>query len=217
MINRNIITDADVRQIRQATTVQALPKGIPVPPGADEDAYDVPPGLRGPGGAVAQPAKTGPGGVAIPTSDDYLTRLLKFVPVEILGFYLLMSGVVDSNVAEPRAHSVWLGCLLIGTLALTAVYDVRILNVVRPAQIVVSILGLAVYVFAAGGWFATTTWYHAWYGSMVVPLFALSVGMIKLNPLPAPPADDATTIESTEADTTKADTTEADTAKADTA
>jgi hypothetical protein len=35
------------------------------------------------------------------------------------------------------------------------------------------------------GWFATTTWYHQWYSSIVLPVFALAVAIIKLPPLPA--------------------------------
>jgi hypothetical protein len=55
---------------------------------------------------------------------------------------------------------------------------------VRREQIAVSIVGLAIYVFAVGGWFATTSWYHQWYASMALPVFALLVAIIKLKPLP---------------------------------
>lgn len=71
-------------------------------------------------------------------------------------------------------------------LIITALYDWRVLNVVRRSQIVVSVLGLAVYVFAVGGWFATTTWYHQWYASLALPVFGLAVAIVKLKPLPVP-------------------------------
>jgi hypothetical protein len=55
-----------------------------------------------------------------------------------------------------------------------------------------SVLAFAVYVFAMGGWFATTGWYHQWYASIAVPTFVVLVGIIPVKPLPtpgSPPAD----------------------------
>jgi hypothetical protein len=50
-----------------------------------------------------------------------------------------------------------------------------------------SIVGIAVYVFAVGGWFATTTWYHQWYASILVPIFGLVIAILKLPALPEDP------------------------------
>jgi hypothetical protein len=47
-----------------------------------------------------------------------------------------------------------------------------------------SLIGLAIYVFAAGGWFATTSWYEPWYAAIALPFFGLIVAIIKLDPLP---------------------------------
>jgi hypothetical protein len=57
----------------------------------------------------------------------------------------------------------------------------------RWSQIAMSVVGITVYVFALGGWFATTTWYHQWYASIVVPVFGLVIAILKLPPLPADP------------------------------
>jgi hypothetical protein len=132
-------------------------------------------------------AQAVPGGVAVPSADDYLTKLLKYIPVEILAAYLFMAGVIDSNVANKHDHAIWLGGLLIGVLVLAIPYDLQVLNVVRWQQIGISIVGIAVYVFALGGWFATTTWYHQWYASIVVPIFLIVIAILRLPPLPADP------------------------------
>ena len=175
--NRNIITTADIDKVRAAATPADLPKTLAAgPPSGVIGA------LTATGGAPPPPPA--PGGVTVPTADDYLTKLLKYVPLEVLGAYLLIAGQIDSNVNTPRAHAWWLGALLIGMLAVTGIYDWRVLNVVRASQIGISILGLAVYVFAIGGWFATTTWYHQWYSSIALPLFGLLVAIVKLKPLP---------------------------------
>jgi len=137
------------------------------------------------GGGGAGPAA--PGGVTVPSEDDYLTKLVKYVPIEVLAAYLLMAGVIDSNVTSKHDQAIWLGSLLAGILLLTIPYNRQVLKIVRWPQVAMSLAGLAVYVFALGGWFATTTWYHQWYASIVVPVFALLIAIFKLQPLPTDP------------------------------
>lgn len=161
--NRNVITTADAKRFRDATTAAELPKTFEATPPAGVTDTDL---------------------VNIPTSDDYLTKLLKYVPLEVLGAYLFIAGVIESNVDGAGDQAWWLGGLLVGILVITIPYDIRVLNMVRPVQIVMSMIGLAVYVFAVGGWFATTTWYEPWHATLVLPLFGLSVAIIRLKPLP---------------------------------
>lgn len=164
--NRNVITNEDVQQLAKATAPEEVPKTLETQP---------PAGAAGP---------APPGGVVTPSGDDFLTKLVKYVPLEILGMYLFIEGTVESNVTEPGPRAAWLGALLAGTLLVTIPYDIRVLSVVRPVQIVMSLVGLAVYVFAVGGWFATTSWYDPWHSSIVLPVFVLLVAIIKLKPLP---------------------------------
>jgi hypothetical protein len=174
VMNRNIITKADIEQMSAATTAGDVPKTLGTKPPA------------------ASQAATAPGGVAVPTEDDYITKLLKYIPIEILGAYLFMQTIVNSNVTTSHAHAVWLLCLLIGAGILTFAYDRWVLSVVRLTQLLMSVLAFAVYVFAMGGWFATTGWYHQWYASIAVPTFVVLVGIIPVKPLPtpgSPPAD----------------------------
>jgi hypothetical protein len=153
----------------------------------------IPADVRDAAAATVGPGSA-PGAVTIPSEDDYLTKVVKYIPVEILAAYLFMAGVLDSNVTGKHDQAIWLGGLLIGTLVLTIPYDLRVLNIVRWQQVTISVVGIAVYVFALGGWFATTTWYHQWYASIVVPVFGLLIAVLKLPPLPAnspsPPAAD---------------------------
>lgn len=131
-----------------------------------------------------EPAATGAGGVAVPTEDDYLTKLVKYVPLEVLGAYLFLASVITSNVSDPHDRAIWLGSLLVGVVVLSVPYSIRVLGIVRPMQIAMGAIGLATYVFAVGGWFATTSWYHQWYASFVLVAFGLLVAILKLKPLP---------------------------------
>ena len=184
--NRNIITAGDLANLATAKTAADLPKSFDLSPPAGFSPAALPvAGVATTSGMDG--TTTGsepPGGVAVPSEDDYLTKLLKYVPLEVLGAYLFMAGVVDSNVTKPHDHAVWLGVLLVGFLVITIPYNVRVLNVVRPTQIVVSLVGLLVYVFSIGGWFATTTWYEHWYATLALPVFGLLVAILKLKPLP---------------------------------
>lgn len=188
--NRNIIIQADIDKLmdperRNPKTLTANPPAGLVrtlAPAAAVQVAAAPAGgaVAGAGGA----AQAAPGGVAVPTEDDYLTKLLKYVPVEVLGAYLVMAGVINANVTSKHDHGIWLGGLLIGVLVLTIPYDRQVLNIVRWSQVGMSVVGMAVYVFALGGWFATTTWYHQWYASILVPVFGLVIAILKLPPLP---------------------------------
>jgi hypothetical protein len=183
--NRNIIIQADVD--RYMDPGRSNPKTLTAnPPSVPAQA------APGPAGAGPEP-----GGVTVPSEDDYLTKVVKYIPVEVLAAYLFMAGVIDSNVTNKHDHAIWLGGLLIGILVLTIPYDLQVLNVVRWQQVAMSVVAIAVYVFAVGGWFATTTWYHQWYASIVVPVFGLVIAILKLPPLPedpnAPPPQTAPT------------------------
>lgn len=163
--NRNVITAEDAATLLNATTPAEVPKTLDAQPPASS-------------------AHVGPSGVVVPSADDFLTKLVKYVPLEILGVYLFIEGAVESNVTDPGPRATWLGALLVGTLLIMIPYDIRVLGVVRPVQVSMSLLGLAVYVFAVGGWFDTTTWYEPWYSSIVLPVFVLLVAIVKLKPLP---------------------------------
>jgi hypothetical protein len=199
--NRNIIIQDDIKRLmnpdqKNPVTLTANPpsgivptqvsaRAATVPVGAAAGA--APPGTSPGGGGGGVGAGQTPGGVAVPTEDDYLTKLVKYVPIEVLAAYLFMATVIDSNVTGKHDQAIWLGALLIGILALTIPYDLQVLNIVRWEQIAMSVVGLAVYVFALGGWFATTTWYHQWYASILVPVFGLLVAVLRLKPLPEDP------------------------------
>ena len=194
--NRNIIIQQDIDRLVDpnlpdpVTLTASPPSGYvatvaPARVGAPAAAHALVGATAAAGGGQADETQTAPGKVTVLSGDDYLTKLLKYVPVEVLAAYLFMAGVVNSNVSGRHDRAIWLGALLVGILVLTVPYDRVVLNVVRWEQTGMSLVGLAVYVFAVGGWFATTSWYHQWYASIVVPVFGLVVAILKLPPLPA--------------------------------
>jgi hypothetical protein len=83
-LNRNIITATDI------TNYVDRDKGTPA-------TLDVnPPAGSPPGDGEGQ------GGVPVPTADDYLTRLVKYIPPEVIGLFL------DEGVARGSSRG-WRG------------------------------------------------------------------------------------------------------------
>lgn len=183
--NRNIIIERDITTLvdpHQPTprTLDAAPPAGTIPLGP----APTPAGAAGAPPATGAAATTGAGTVATPTADDYLTRLLKYVPMEVVGAYLLIAGLISSNVEDGDDLRAWLLGLLLATLVLTALYVVRVLGVVRLGQAAMSVVGITTYAFAMGGWFGTLDWYEPWHGTVALVVFGVLVRVIRLAPLP---------------------------------
>jgi len=121
-MNRNVITVGDVANIQKGMVPPVLRKEPPAWTDAAEPAQlpaDGAPVVAGaPAGtasalAVQAGAPIGPGGVPIPTADDYLTKLVKYVPPEVVGSYLAIEAVVKSNVSGGHLDPLLLQRLLL--------------------------------------------------------------------------------------------------------
>jgi hypothetical protein len=98
-----------------------------------------------------------------------------------------LAGLIETNLDGPNETDelqAWLGMLLLVMAVLTAIYDRLVLSVVRKSQIAMSMLGLAIYVFVAGDWFATMDWYEQWYSTFALVGFGFLVLLVKLPELP---------------------------------
>lgn len=182
-LNRNIVTEVDIRNYLDPD------KGIPETLDTNPPAGAAPPAVGAPPAAASPAAGAAPGGLPVSTADDYLTRLVKYIPPEVIGAYLLLAGLIKTNLdGTDQAAELqrWLGSLLIVMIVLTAVYDKVVLGIVRKSQIAMSIVGLIVYVFVAGDWFATMDWYQQWYSTFALVGFGFLVLFVKLPELPTP-------------------------------
>lgn len=115
-------------------------------------------------------------------ADDYFDRLVKYVPLEIIGAYLIVDGLLR-ELLEGQALSIGLLALLVLGLLAAWFFANRVLNVVRTNQLVMTAIAFLVYVFATGGWFATFPfWAPAW-GTIAVVLFGVAVRIVGIPPL----------------------------------
>ncbi len=112
--------------------------------------------------------------------DGYQDRLLKYIPADVNGAWLALTGIVKSAATIPQSNVLW-GLFLI-LLILTPIWTWQ--QTSRPnqppaiTQIVVSTGAFFVWVFALGDPFTSLSFYQPVYGSIVLILYTLIVAKI---------------------------------------
>jgi hypothetical protein len=125
--------------------------------------------------------------------DNYIARLAKYIPAEIIALYLGVANVIP--VTDSSYHlALW---IVAGTTALcTPVYMyLATREAGKPtlwSQIVISSIAFPIWVFAIGGPFAFLPWYAGkhWIAAIVISFVTFLAGAYQ--PGPAPPAKEAT-------------------------
>ncbi len=120
-----------------------------------------------------------------PVADDYLGRLVKYVPAEIIALYLTVAGIIPPDpTGRPRATVLWV--VFFGCLVLVPVFTwVATTRHGRPpltAQVVISTLAFPIWVFAIGGPFASLAWYQPWIASVVLAFATTLMGLYQPPP-----------------------------------
>ncbi len=116
-------------------------------------------------------------------SDDYLSRVLKYIPSEIVMAYIAIEGVLRTSynpaVWAERQMLLKLSLGVAATLTIiTPLWLYRVMRVRRGTQILLSTLSVPVWLFAMGGPFVLLDWYEPAFGAIVLPLYTLIVPII---------------------------------------
>jgi hypothetical protein len=106
--------------------------------------------------------------------DDYLTRVVKYVPAEIVAAFIAVDGILKSTVVAPTFLG-WLVFVALWVLTPIYTWHFTTLKGYPPAyaQILISCAAFLVWVFALGGPFVQLTWYSPVYGSILLIMFTL--------------------------------------------
>jgi hypothetical protein len=116
-------------------------------------------------------------------ADSYTSRLLKYIPSEIVMAYISIEGILSScynpNVWADRQILLKLLWIVSATLTvLTPLWLWRVMRVRRPSQLFISTLSVPVWLFALGGPFALLPWYRPALGAIALPLYTLILPII---------------------------------------
>jgi hypothetical protein len=118
-------------------------------------------------------------------ADQFTDRLLKYIPAEVVVVYVFVEGLIRNAPAEvPRGKVLW--GVFFFLLAGTWVYLARVQRVSKKAQLAISTLAFAVWVFSLGGPFQSFSWYNPFYGSVLLPLYTFGISALKVeSPVPS--------------------------------
>lgn len=122
-------------------------------------------------------------------SDDYASRLVKYVPAEIVTLFVTLNSMVTTNAAEEP----WLQWAVFGILlVITPIYTNHLTKAANmpPAykQIIIATLSFIFWVFAIGGPFVQMFWYKSIYGTILLPIYTFVVPMLdSAESTPTPP------------------------------
>jgi len=118
------------------------------------------------------PTMTGP--------DDYLEKLVKMIPAEVVGLYLVGSGII------PAVERLWL--LVWTAFCFIAVFVIRARTTSDPSNqkgaqwgaVLVSAVAFVIWVYSMGGPFKEYMGarYHAFLGSLLVLAWTFAVPLI---------------------------------------
>ncbi len=109
--------------------------------------------------------------------DDYLTKLIKYIPSEIIALYITLFGIATTAKTEiPFELITWL-IFLIGVIG-TLLYLWRIAKVTNWLQLSISTISFVIWAFALGGPFANLSWYHPVYGALILPVYTFFIPIV---------------------------------------
>lgn len=116
-----------------------------------------------------------PGAILKP--DDYLTKLIKYIPSEVVALYIALYGIASA--AKEEISFVFISWLIfvIGIIG-TVLYLWRVAKVSHCLQLIISTIAFVVWVFALGGPFSSLPWYHPVYGALLLPVYTFFIPII---------------------------------------
>ncbi len=110
----------------------------------------------------------------INTGQNYVEKLLRLIPSEIVAAYLVISGIIPYNFSK------W-GFLIISVILLAIIpfYLWRILNVKNKLQIISTAIAFAIWMYSLnGGPFFAFGLYKSWLASIILIIWTLIMPII---------------------------------------
>jgi hypothetical protein len=140
-------------------------------------------GFRRVQGTLAPAGSPESNATVVRVPDDYLGRLLKYIPAELVALYLAAKGVVPANLADSNS-TLWIIVVITWLLVPIYMYVVTTKDGGSPLkwQIFLASIAFPVWVFAVGGTPVTgISWYaaHQFVGSLVLMFVTVIFGMKK--------------------------------------
>lgn len=130
-------------------------------------------------------------------AQSYADKLMKIVPTEIVGAYMVLAGIigyppgatefviVPAGISDDALRAFLIQFTFAALLVLTPVYLIRVGHVTSRSQILLSCATFVVWVYSLGGPFVVWGCYYPLMGSVVLVLWALTVPLLTAGPVKA--------------------------------
>lgn len=116
---------------------------------------------------------------SIPNQDDYQSRLLKYIPTEVVALYLTLDNILKSAAVNQQPDQTLLWIIFLLLVIFTPIYLWRVTKVRKTVQLIISTVAFVIWVFALGGVFENLPWYQHYYGALLLPTFTFLVPIIE--------------------------------------
>ena len=115
-----------------------------------------------------------------PSQEDFLGRLSKYIPAEIVGLYLAATAPVPKT---EGGHSTLLWIIFGACLIVTPIYMGFVTRDPQKGplwlQVLLATIAFPVWVFAIGGPFTFLSWYRGYIATIVLIFVSFAFGWIK--------------------------------------
>lgn len=126
----------------------------------------------------------GTGGGSPQAPDDYLGRLAKYIPAEIVGLYVAM--IAAASPKHPSYQTIlWVIFALNALLVPVYMWIVTSRDPAKKPlwmQIVLATIAFPVWAFAMGGPFAQFSWYQGWIATILLMFVTVVFGIAQPKP-----------------------------------
>jgi hypothetical protein len=108
--------------------------------------------------------------------DDYWSRLIKYIPTEIIGLYVVLDKIISSQ-EPPNELYAWI--IFIVCAIITPFYLWKVARVNKIIQIIISFISFIVWVHTLGGPFKYLPYYNNIIAAIILPIFIVIVSIYK--------------------------------------
>ena len=115
-----------------------------------------------------------------PAMDTYFDRVIKYIPSDIVGAWVAITGLISGAAGIPSTTVLWImfAIMAIITLAWTLKQTAIANKPMAKTQAMISTGSFVVWVIALGGPFATLSFYRPIYGSLLLIVYTLGMSLI---------------------------------------
>ncbi len=112
--------------------------------------------------------------------DTYFDKLLKYIPADIVGAWIAVTGLIAGAAGGANSTVLWVVFAVFVVITVVWVWK-QTAAPGKPAavtQIVISTIAFVVWVFALGGPFESLPFYQHLYGSILLIIYTLVVALV---------------------------------------